>query len=47
MSTIVIVTDTWHPQINGVVRAIDATKHILEMRGFEVRIIHQIGRAHV
>lgn len=35
---ILIVTDAWHPQINGVVRTLEATARELEHRGHAVRI---------
>ena len=37
---ILLVSDAWHPQINGVVRTLDTTRAIVEEKG-------QIGRAHV
>ena len=36
---IVIVSDAWYPQINGVVRALDRTRELLEARGHGVTII--------
>jgi len=36
---IVIVTDAWYPQINGVVRTLDTTRQELERLGHEVRMI--------
>ena len=36
---IVIATDAWHPQVNGVVRTIEATARILASRGHDVSII--------
>jgi glycosyltransferase involved in cell wall biosynthesis len=35
---ILIVSDAWHPQINGVVRTLDATRRELEKAGHDVRI---------
>jgi len=37
---IIIVTDGWYPVVDGVVRAVDATKRELERRGIEVFIVH-------
>lgn len=39
MKRILIVSDTWTPQINGVVRAIDSLRRQLEGRGFAVRLV--------
>ena len=36
---ILIVTDAWHPQINGVVRTLDATRCELAKRGHEVKML--------
>ncbi len=36
----VIVTDAWHPQINGVVRSLDYTIAELQRRGLRVVVIH-------
>jgi len=36
---ILIVTDAWHPQINGVVRVLDTLRTRLMDRGFEVSVI--------
>lgn len=36
---ILIISDAWHPQINGVVRTLEATIAVLEQRGFQVRLI--------
>lgn len=36
---IVIVTDAWYPQVNGVVRALDRTRELLVERGHEVEVI--------
>ena len=38
---ILIVTDAWHPQINGVVRVLDTLRSRLMDRGFEV--INDLG----
>lgn len=40
MKKILIVTDAWAPQINGVVRVQDAHIHSLKARGCDVVIIH-------
>ena len=37
--SILIVTDAWHPQINGVVRSIELVKRELEGRGITVHIL--------
>lgn len=36
---IVIATDAWHPQVNGVVRSLDATVERLGRRGHEVTVV--------
>src|SRR5262245_33951084 len=36
---IVIATDAWHPQVNGVVRTLDSTRRTLEGMGHAVRVI--------
>jgi glycosyltransferase involved in cell wall biosynthesis len=36
---LVIVSDAWHPQINGVVRTLTKVREQMEARGFEVTII--------
>jgi 1,2-diacylglycerol 3-alpha-glucosyltransferase/glucuronosyltransferase len=36
---ILIVTDAWHPQVNGVVRVLDTLRTRLMDRGFEVTVI--------
>lgn len=36
---ILIVTDAWHPQVNGVVRTLTATMHELEKLGYAVQLI--------
>jgi len=40
---ILIVTDAWHPQINGVVRTIDTTRAELEKLGHRVSVISPEG----
>jgi glycosyltransferase involved in cell wall biosynthesis len=39
MQKIVIVTDTWHPNVNGIVTSIVYTKKFLEAKGFEVKVV--------
>ena len=39
MTRITIVTDAWHPQVNGVVRSIENTNVELERMGVEVRMV--------
>ena len=36
---ILLVTDAWHPQMNGVVRTLDTTVGILRERGHAVEVI--------
>jgi glycosyltransferase involved in cell wall biosynthesis len=36
---VVTVTDAWHPQVNGVVRTIEATQHELQQAGHEVAMV--------
>lgn len=36
---ILIISDAWHPQINGVVRTLEATIAMLEQRGYQVSLI--------
>ena len=36
---ILLITDAWHPQINGVVRTLDQTVSNLRLRGHEVEVI--------
>lgn len=40
MKKLLIVTDAWHPQINGVVRATDAQVRVLREHGYEITIVH-------
>ena len=40
MKKIVIATDAWAPQVNGVVRCIEELKKYLEKNDFEVTVIH-------
>jgi len=39
MTTLALVSDAWHPQVNGVVRTLDTTRHELEKLGVTVRMI--------
>ncbi|MDX2103040.1 MAG: glycosyltransferase family 1 protein [Alphaproteobacteria bacterium] len=39
MTRIAIVTDAWHPQVNGVVRTMERTRDVLISRGHEVEVI--------
>ena len=39
MSKLLIVTDAWRPQINGVVRSIENLVRELEAFGFEIDIL--------
>lgn len=36
---ILIVTDAWEPQVNGVVRTLKTTQHQLEKKGHQVRVL--------
>ena len=36
---LIVITDAWHPQINGVVRTYEHIGEELEKRGHEVKII--------
>lgn len=38
-----IVTDAWHPQVNGVVRTLDTTRQHLEAIGHEVEVLSAEG----
>ncbi|MBI4692444.1 MAG: glycosyltransferase family 1 protein [Gammaproteobacteria bacterium] len=40
---IAIITDAWHPQVNGVVRTLDTTRQWLARRGHDVRVITPDG----
>ena len=42
-SHIVIVTDAWYPQVNGVVRVLAETKRALEKDGYKVSLITPAG----
>tara|TARA_B100000614_G_scaffold262909_1_gene300503 strand:+ start:78286 stop:79287 length:1002 start_codon:yes stop_codon:yes gene_type:complete len=40
MSKILLATDAWFPQVNGVVRALDKMREIAEQRGHEFVVVH-------
>ncbi len=44
---LLIVTDAWHPQVNGVVRTLDATARTLRGWGHEVTVLEPSGFAQV
>jgi glycosyltransferase involved in cell wall biosynthesis len=39
MARILIATDAWHPQVNGVVRTLDTTSRLLRERGHDVEVV--------
>lgn len=39
MTRLALVSDAWHPQVNGVVRTLDTTRHELEKLGISVTMI--------
>jgi glycosyltransferase involved in cell wall biosynthesis len=39
MARILIATDAWHPQVNGVVRTLDTTSRVLRQMGHQVEVI--------
>jgi len=41
---ILLVTDAWKPQVNGVVRTLETTQHTLERLGHEVTLLSPEGR---
>lgn len=43
MSRLALVTDAWHPQVNGVVRTLDTTRELLEQRGVTVTMVTPTG----
>lgn len=43
MSRLALVTDAWHPQVNGVVRTLDTTRSELERLGVDVTMITPTG----
>lgn len=40
MKKLLIVTDTWHPKVDGVVRSIDFRSRELIQMGFEITVVH-------
>jgi len=40
---LMIVTDAWEPQVNGVVRTLKRTKQGLESSEFDVKMITPLG----
>src|SRR3989344_402681 len=40
MPKIIIITDTWSDSINGVVTSLLQAKKSLELKGFQVKVIH-------
>lgn len=44
---ILLVTDAWHPQVNGVVRSLAKTREQLELEGHEVSVLSPQARATV
>ena len=40
---ILIVTDAWEPQVNGVVRTLKMTRRELERLGHQVEVISPLG----
>ena len=43
MTRLALVTDAWHPQVNGVVRTLDTTRHELTKLGIDVHMITPQG----
>jgi hypothetical protein len=41
---IALVTDAWHPQVNGVVRTLATTRDCLEVAGHDVVVLSPEGR---
>jgi glycosyltransferase involved in cell wall biosynthesis len=39
MQTLLLVTDAWNPQVNGVVRTLQKTKELLEQQGWRVVVV--------
>jgi glycosyltransferase involved in cell wall biosynthesis len=39
MARILIATDAWRPQVNGVVRTLETTSHVLRRRGHTVEVV--------
>ena len=44
---ILVVTDAWHPQVNGVVRSLSRTREQLELEGHDVTVLSPEARATV
>jgi len=44
---ILMVTDAWHPQVNGVVRSLSRTREQLELEGHDVTVLSPDARATV
>lgn len=40
MKKLLIVTDTWHPKVDGVVRSIDFRGRVLAREGYEMTVLH-------
>src|SRR4051812_8543277 len=47
MSRILIATDAWHPQVNGVVRTLDTTARVLRDWGHAVEVVEPSAYAAV
>ena len=43
MARILIATDAWYPQINGVVRSLDTTAKLLREWGHAVAVVEPSG----
>lgn len=43
MKTVLIVTDAWYPQINGVVRSLDKLAEIIRKKGYKVEFLEPSG----
>jgi len=40
MKKLIVATDAWHPQVNGVVKCVEQIKKQSEKKGFEVIVLH-------
>ncbi|MBI4093495.1 glycosyltransferase family 1 protein [Candidatus Kaiserbacteria bacterium] len=40
MKTLLLVTDTWHPQVSGIVTVLDALIERIKKRGWKVEVVH-------
>jgi glycosyltransferase involved in cell wall biosynthesis len=40
MPKIILFTDAWYPQVNGVIRCVEEMQKRLQQRGFEVTLVH-------